>query len=106
MANAQQGPTVPREMVKQLALKSQQGATQAQLIRWCVSALKQTPADAQRALERERRHLVGAHRQVVRMHEPAKKVRNDRELALVYLEWLATALENDSLPPPAGLDLT
>lgn len=76
-----------------MILKGKQATTQAKLIRWCVMAITQTTDQASRALERERRHLTG-HRAIVRMHEPAKKVREDRELALLYLQWLATCLEN------------
>lgn len=38
------------------------------------------------------------------MHEPAKKVREDKERALLYLQWLATALEDGTAghkEPPA-----
>lgn len=94
--------TVPRAKVEALAasirelrdLEGCKAGTQAQLIRWCVWALKQTTDQAQRSLERERRNHPNPHRRNVRMHEPAKKVREDRALAMLHLEWLATQLED------------
>lgn len=85
-----------------MALKGKQAATQAKIIRWCVMALTQTTDQAQRSLERQRRHLKG-HKAIVRMHEPGKKVREDRELALLYLQWLATKLEDEE--PDGELDI-
>jgi hypothetical protein len=96
------GPTVPRETVEKIAqnikdlfeLKAKQGQTQAQLIRWCLMAMQQTTQQAERSLERERRHHPVPHKRIVRMHEPQRKVRDDKAMALLQLEWLATQLEN------------
>ena len=78
------------------ALRRQQAATQAKLIRACLDAINQTSAQAQRRLERERRNHPNPNKRVVRMHEPALKVRNDKLLAMLHLEALATMLEKQS----------
>lgn len=89
-----------------MRLRQQQSATQAKLIRWCVMAITQTSDQALRALERERHDHPKPYKRIVRMHEPGKKVRDDRELALLYLQWLATKLENDGpSPEPSELDI-
>lgn len=98
--------TVPRAKVEELAalirrqmeLHTEQRATEAKLVRWCLQALNQTTEQAQRRLERERRHLP-PQRQRVYMHETGQKVREDKALAMLYLEWLATRLEGSE---PAG----
>lgn len=59
-------------------LERSKSATQAELIRWCVRALKQTTGSA-------------------------KKVREDRAKAILYLEWLATQLENQSVGSPDNI---
>jgi len=102
--------TVPIEKVRQLAdsyyelmvLNDQKAGTMAQMIRGCIQALTQDTNEAARALERERRHLKG-YKAIVRMHEPAKKVREDRERAFLYLQWLATQLENQSVRSSDGI---
>lgn len=87
-------------------LERSQSATQAELIRWCVRALKQTTDQAQRSLEAEYVRALREGRRVkrVRMSEPAKKVREDRAKAILHLEWLATKLENQSIGSPDTID--
>lgn len=104
-------PDVPFEKVQRLAvsyreldtLRKGQAATMAELIRGCVAALRQTTDEARRKLERERRHLTGFASQV-RLHEPTKKVNDDKRLAFLHLEWLATQLENQSVRSPDTID--
>ena len=83
--------TIPREVLEQvveryndlLALKSQQHAIMAQMIRGCVTAIDRKatgwpwPTAQQKA-----------------------EVEHDRERAMLHLQWLATQLELD-----AGVDL-
>ena len=105
--------TVPREKVVQIAenvrelrdLTKRQQATQAQMIRWCVMALRQTEAQAQRSLEAERvrEQRAGKRYRPVGLHEPGKKVREDKVKALLYLEWLATQLEDQSVRDPDSI---
>ena len=105
--------TVPREKVVAIAenvrelhdLAKQQKVTQAKLIRWCVMALKQTEAQARRSLEAERvrEQRAGKRYRPVGFHEPSKKVREDKALALLYLEWLATQLEDQSVRDPDSI---
>lgn len=80
-------PTVPRETVVTIAdnfcqlmdLKQRQAVTQAKLIRWCVRVIR----------KRHQPVPFPDHRNRV-------KLTNDRDLALLHLEWLATQLENQS----------
>lgn len=87
-------------------LERSKSATQAELIRRCVRAIKQTTGQAQRSLEAERvrAQREGKRCRPVRMHEPAKKVREDRAKAILYLERLATQLENQSVRSPDNID--
>lgn len=99
--------SIPRSKVEQLAksirdlreLEQRKAGTQAQLIRWCLAGIRQTTDQASRQLEAERirAQREGKRYRPVRMHEPAKKVREDRAKAVTYLEWLATQLENQSV---------
>jgi hypothetical protein len=100
--------TVPRATVEALAknirelqdLHKRKAATQAELIRWCIRGLQQTTDQASRALEAALNRDIreGRRRPIARvgMAEPAKKVRDDKLLAVLYLAWLATELENQS----------
>lgn len=109
------GTTVSRATVEAIALsyrqldelRRQQSLTQAKMIRACLAAIRQTTNQAQRSLERERRNHPNPHKRHVRMHEPGKKVREDRLRAELYLEALATMLENvgglDVKPLPPSL---
>lgn len=83
-------------------LEQHKAATQAELIRWCIQAINQTTEQAQRRLEAERvrAQREGKRYRPVAMHEPARKVRDDRAKAILYLEWLATQLENQSVRSP------
>ncbi len=100
---------IPRDVVENIArnyreleaLRRQQSATQAKMIRACLAAFEQTTEQAQRKLERERRHLP-PHKQRVAMHEPSKLVRDDKLRAKLHLEALATMLENEAT---RGLDV-
>lgn len=89
---------------KLLDLKAQEQGTMAELIRWCLWALEQTSEQAGRSLARKLMADVKAGRRpkhaCVRMHEPAKKVSDDRKLAMLYLNWLATRLEDQSVRLP------
>lgn len=95
-------PDVPFEKVEALAANikelldhhARQSVVQAKLLRWCVWAMNQTTAEAERMLERERRNHPNPAKRIVRLHEPGKKVREDKAKALLYLEWLATQMEN------------
>lgn len=100
------GTTVPKATVEALAdnIKqllgcfARQRTIQAKMVRWCVWALNQTTNDAERILERERRNHPNPNKRIVRMHEPGQRVREDKAKALLYLEWLATQLENAGAP--------
>ena len=82
-------------------LERRRAAAQAQLIRWCVAALTQTTAEASRALEaqliRDQRAGTRSMTSWVGYHEPSRKVHQDRDMALLQLQWLATQLENQSV---------
>lgn len=109
----ERGP-VPYATVEALAksirdlreLERSKSATQAELIRWCVRALKQTTDQARRSLEAERlrEEREGKRYRPVRRFGPDKKVREDRAKAILYLEWLATQLENQSVGSPDNID--
>ena len=73
---------VSRLVEEQFALRGQQAATQAELIRWCVKALRREP---------------NRHYSLARDQQERAKVSRNKDLALVYLEWLATKLENQSV---------
>lgn len=82
--------TIPRERLDTIVesynhlldLHRQQKATQAQLLRWCVHMLRIDP----------RTYRMRGHRS----SHAAQVAENKREqaLALLYLEWLATQLED------------
>lgn len=67
-----------------LKLKSEQADTQAKLIRWCVNCLRSDPRNY-----RLRGHESSRERQDI-INE---NIRN-KDMALLYLEWLATQLED------------
>lgn len=73
------------EHIQQLtALHKEQSGTMAELIRWCVGELRADPKTHRlRGFESwtERRKII------------SENLKN-REVALLYLEWLATQLEN------------
>lgn len=103
MANKKE--MVPKQVVRDIAdniaeLRKNErakSALQAELIRWCLRAFSQTTEQAERSLThqntRRRPSQVAAQ----------AKVREDKELALVHLAWLATQLENEGL---GDVDLT
>ena len=103
---------VPFDKVEALAanirelqeLERRKAATQAQMIRWCVQALNQTTDQARRRLEAQLMQDIeeGKRRPTARVGftEPSKKVREDRHKAILYLEMLATSLENQSVRSP------
>jgi hypothetical protein len=80
-------------------LHQQQAATQAQMIRACIAAIKQTTEQAARRLQQERcaEQRAGKRYRPVRFHEPQQKVTRDRNLAFLHLEWLATQLEDQTV---------
>lgn len=74
------------------ALERQKAGTMAQMIRECVRALTQTTDEVQRRLERTQKR--------VHMHEPGKVVAKQKAEALLYLQVLATMLEDESVRSP------
>lgn len=64
-----------------LALKDKQAATMALMIRSCLAALRKTPTSRDDAAKR-------------------KQIKDDRAKALLYLEYLATQLEHQSVREP------
>lgn len=86
-ANAQHDTTVPRAKVIQIAesfhqlmtLRDKQAHTQAQMIRGCLQAIRKANEPMPFADVKERR-----------------KRNEDRDLALLYLESLATTLEDQT----------
>lgn len=103
---------IPRDKVEQIVrnirelqeLNKRKARTQARLIRWCVAALTQTTTQAQRRLEAERMREVQAGKRYrnIGPHEPTAKVREDKDMALLQLQWLATKLEDEG----ADIDLS
>ena len=89
--------TIPREKVEQLAanihellaLKDNQAGTMAEMIRGCIAAIRQgdDPNSSPKVRRAEGWIARGA---------ATKEVRNDKARALLYLEYLATQLENQS----------
>lgn len=71
-------------------LQRRQQATQAELIRWCVQCLRMDP----------RNHRLRGHETATERARIIKENQNDKAKALVYLEWLATQLENQSVRSP------
>lgn len=90
--------TVPRQVLERVAagyhelvaLKVRQAATQAELIRGCVAELRSDPNTY-----RLRGHETYSEAARIRQEN-----RENKALALLYLEWLATNLERE-----AGVDL-
>ena len=95
-----QRKTIPREKVEALAklvaekraLDVNKAHTQAKMIRGCIAALKQTESEAKRRLEHE--HFKAGKKGVIGYSAPHRKIINDRALAFLHLEWLATQLED------------
>ena len=93
--------TVPREKVVAIAenvrelheLFRQQKATQAELIRWCVQELRaDTNTHRLRGFEdwHTKRQIIAENRE-------------NKAKALLYLEWLATQLEDQSVRDPDSI---
>ena len=84
--------TIPRERLvtivesynQLLDLHRQQKATQAQLVRWCVHMLRIDP----------RTYRTRGHRSSVEHAAQVAENKREQALALPYLEWLATQLED------------
>lgn len=97
-----QSTTVSRAAVEQIAanfreleaLRKQQALTQAKMIRACLAAFNQTTQQAERRLMKENPARMPTQL------EAQRKVREDKALAFLHLEALATMLEN-----AGGLDL-
>lgn len=84
--------TIPREKLVTIVesynhlldLHRQQKATQAQLLRWCVHMLRIDPRTYR---------MHGHETHVERMKQTSDNM-HDQRLAVHYLEWLATQLED------------
>lgn len=84
--------TIPREKLVTIVesynhlldLYRQQKATQAQLVRWCVHMLRIDP----------RTYRTRGHRSSVEHAAQVAENKREQALALLYLEWLATQLED------------
>jgi len=72
-------------------LEQRKAATQAELIRWCVHCLRTTPEQCAGVRRAEGFTASNAAR---RAHV------EDQKKALLYLEWLATSLENQTVRSP------
>jgi len=91
-------PPVPFDKVKQIAdsfhelmsLRDKEGATQAQIIRWCVTELRSDPNT----------HRMRDHEGYIAQQKQRAENRRNQKLALLYLEWLATKLEDRGSNPP------
>ncbi len=98
---ARKAKAVPRERLVELAkliadkhaLEVEQAHTQALMIRGCIAALKQTTGDTARKLEAEMRASNKRYTHMP-MHLPQRRLNEDRALAFLHLEWLATQLED------------
>ena len=83
------------ELARELIdLHAQKALTQAQLIRWCVGKLRQDPSSARlRGFE-----TYGERMRII------KENHKHREAALLYLEWLATGLEDQGVRLPDTIE--
>lgn len=87
--------SIPRSKVEELArqirelrnLEARKAGTQAELIRWCLTAIRMDPNT----------HMLRGHEGWQARHKQIEKNKNDQKLAFLYLEWLATQLENQSV---------
>ncbi len=90
--------TVPRETLVAVAesfhqlraLEAKRAATQAELIRWCVKILRADPNT----------YRIRGHETYADKSRKIKENRENKKLALLYLEWLATGMEREG-----GVDL-
>ena len=81
--------TVPRAKVEALAanikelfnLKAHQSQIQAKLIRWCVQAMTREPR---------------GHFDYHQDRKERKEIKENKAKALLYLDWLATQMENNA----------
>lgn len=85
-------------IVEKHELQRQQAGTMAKMIRGCLAAFEQTTEQAQRKLEWAKRDGNPGHYRgnVPTSMEVARKVKQDKALAFLHLQWLATQLENMS----------
>lgn len=77
-----------------IALKQRQQATQAELIRGCVIYLRIDP----------RNHRLRGYESSVERARIIKENNDNKAKAILYLEWLATQLENNSVGSPDNID--
>lgn len=75
-------------------LEQRKAATQAELIRWCVHYLRMDPTSY-----RLRGYETSTERSRI-----IKENKDNKAKALLYLEWLATSLENNSVGSPDNID--
>ena len=102
MATLTKREPVPFDQVEQLAknirelreLERKQKATQAELIRWCVIYLRIDP----------RNHRLRGYESSVERARIIKENNDNKAKAILYLEWLATQLENNSVGSPDNID--
>lgn len=93
---------VPFDKVEQLAknirelreLERKQKATQAELIRGCVHCLRMDPTS----------YRLRGYETLTERSRIIKENKDNKAKAILYLEWLATQLENNSVGSPDNID--